>query len=66
MSDWHGWGFSNEKTALHIGKLPNRKQVCLYIIEGSVLEPLAYFRTEESARRALALIEHLLGFGGRE
>lgn len=45
--------------ALHIGKLPGRKRIALYIVDGSVLTPLAYFRDQEAAETAFALIGRL-------
>lgn len=62
--EWHGWARSDDLRekgeALHIGPLPGRKSVCLYVIKGSVLTPLAYFRNEEAAERALALLDRLV------
>ena len=34
---------------LYIGKVPNRKKYCLYIIEGNVVKVLAYFVNDETA-----------------
>ncbi len=32
-----------------VTQLPNRKMSCLYYTRGAMLEPLAYFRSEEDA-----------------
>ena len=49
-SEWHGWRIGD--AALHIGPLPGRKSIVLFILEGGRLLPLAYFRDEELARKA--------------
>lgn len=48
-----GWGF-NDDTSLHIGHLPLRKSVCVYVREGSVINVLAYCRNEECAAKLAA------------
>lgn len=55
---WHGWGMAD--WSLHVGTLPGRKSVCLYSHIGSVVEPLAYFRDDESAFRALEMLDRLV------
>lgn len=60
--DWHGW--STRLGDIHVGRLPGRKQVCLYTNErppggGAVLHVLAFFRTEEDAERCLAYLDAL-------
>lgn len=59
MTEWHGWS-RGEGPAIHIGRLPGRKSICLYISDGSVVTPVAYFRDEEGARRALDLLNELI------
>lgn len=65
--DWHGWSGSPEQyqgESLHIGRLPGRKSICLYTTdyrEGAVTYVHAYFRNEEEAKRALGVIDRLLG-----
>ena len=59
MSDWHGWKRA-DGPALHIGELPGRKSVVLYKIDGSVLTPLAYFRSVEGAEDALSILDDLV------
>lgn len=56
--EFHGW-LVNGLGALHVGRLPGRKSICLYLIDGSVLTPLAYFRDEEKARLALGWMDAL-------
>ena len=41
----------------HVGRLPGRKQVCLYVLDGSVIRTLAFFRDEAKAHEALGLID---------
>lgn len=55
---WHGWG--GDGWSLHVGPLPGRKSVCLYSHIGSIVEPLAYFRDDESAFRALAMFDRIV------
>ncbi len=62
MSDWHGWGIQGGP-ALHVGKLPDRKSMVLYILDGSVLTPLAYFRDEDKARQCLDLLDKMMERG---
>lgn len=33
-----------------VTKFPNRKSKCLYKMRGAMLEPLAYFRTDDDAK----------------
>ena len=63
---WHGWKrdgvfTNNTDGALHIGPLPGRKQVALYIEGQGVLNVLAYFKTEEAAEWALRAIDRITG-----
>jgi hypothetical protein len=59
---WHGWALSRETgaRALFIGTLPGRKSICLYESEGTSLFVYAYFRGEESARKARNLLDYLM------
>lgn len=59
MSEWHGWRVSTRQSALHIGKLPGRKNPVLFEQRGSTVTTLASFRDEEAARRALDLLDAL-------
>jgi hypothetical protein len=43
-----GWSF-NDGTELHIGHVPQRKSVCIYVVEGSVCHVLGYLRNEYAA-----------------
>jgi hypothetical protein len=67
--EWHGFARDEPlASALHVGRMPGRKSVCLYIARrnqhengiGCEVEPLAYFRSDEAAREALALLDHLI------
>lgn len=57
---WHGWRVGSGKS-IHVGPLPSRKSVALYTEGGGRIDVLAYFRSEEDAERALALIDRLAG-----
>lgn len=66
---WHGWGLVDLKTdksfSLNIGYLPQRKSPALYAsyTDGKTdgpLQVLAYFRDEQAARGALALLDRLM------
>jgi hypothetical protein len=54
---WHGW--SRGGVALHVGPVPGRKSIALYSHVGVTATVLAYFRDDESAFRALAVLDHL-------
>ena len=61
---WHGWlqtrlGPECTNGSLHIGPLPGRKQVALYIEGEGVINVLAYFKSEASAEWALRAIDTL-------
>lgn len=43
---------------LYVGKLPDRKKRCLYVVEGNRIRILAYFTDDD------AVIEFLKYFGG--
>lgn len=58
-ADWHGFQLGDRGT-LHVGPLPTRKSVALYLIQGSVMHVLAYFRDETEARRCLAFLDDVL------
>lgn len=64
MSFPTGWQLANLdgesiSPALHIGELPGRKRIALYVVDGGALTPLAYFRDREAAETAWALIERI-------
>lgn len=67
-SEWHGIAVvppgGDQSDALHIGPLPGRKQIALYLVSHGRSTVLAYFRDEESARRALAWIDYMSAFVG--
>ena len=39
---------------------PNRKSKCLYKMRGNLLEPLAYFRSEQNAEEFQDIIDFLI------
>lgn len=64
LSDWHGWG--SDGKAVHIGPLPGRKSICLYVVDGSVMRTLAFFRSEKEAAEALRWIDWLANLDVRQ
>lgn len=49
----------NRAHALGIGRMPGRKQICLYLREGSRLTPVAFFRDDvhaDEVKRWLAML----------
>ena len=53
--EWHGYAVGDKQ--LHIGRLPGRKQVCLYIQNGGSIYTVAFFKTEAIARETLLLLD---------
>lgn len=47
------------ETTLGVDKFPDRKQKCLYIMRGNVVEPLAYFRSDEKAKQCQDFLDLL-------
>jgi hypothetical protein len=67
MKKFLGHGYRlNASSAVFVGHIPGRKSVALYAVEGSVLEALAYFPTQEQARKALRMIDKLANAHGVE
>lgn len=60
--EWHGWRISGK--ALHVGELPGRKQVCLYVMDGSTIRTLAFFKTEEQAGEAIDMLDKIANATG--
>jgi hypothetical protein len=65
-TEWHGWGWTDDRRPeLHIGPLPGRKQLCLYLedkSDGNVhIRVLAFFRYPRDAHAAMAAIDFLTG-----
>ena len=57
----------NISTEFGVTKLPNRKSQVLYAMRGNMLEPLAYFRNDESAERFDKIIAFIIeASSGRE
>lgn len=55
--DFHGWRIGGK--ALHVGYLPGRKQICLYVLDAGTLRTLAFFRTREQALEALEMVDKI-------
>lgn len=55
MTDWHGW--QKGDVSLHVGPLPGRKSVALYLHAGTVVTALAYFRDEGAAATCLRWLD---------
>ena len=60
-TEWHGFSLQSPTgqvgAALYIGRIPGRKQFCLYESPGPIL---AYFRNEAMARRALEALDRFI------
>jgi hypothetical protein len=56
---WHGWRRVG-CAALHIGPLPGRKRIALYIDHGTWIETLAWFNGEWAARQVVQAIDELV------
>lgn len=52
--------------SLGVGRLPNRKSLAMYVIDGSVISPLAYFKSDEDGEEAADLIKQIALSIGRE
>lgn len=67
MSDWHGYRVGDPKfgLSLQIGTLPDRKSVCLYVLQQddntASIQVLAHFRSAEAAEVAQNLLDVLQG-----
>lgn len=73
-SEWHGWVLTEtvrepaifgrkedrKHRALHIGPLPGRKQIAIYLVDGCTGTPAGYFRDEESARLVMGFIDGIV------
>lgn len=44
-------GDDDKEVSFGVTDIPNRRSPCLFIKRGTVLEPLAYFRSTEHAKR---------------
>ena len=65
MDKWHGWSLAGHDESLHIGALPGRSQVALYINRNAEIEILAYFRSEEMARKMLLYLDEFTDLANR-
>ena len=73
---WHGWHMvtpshpggrrvcSSPRGALHIGPLPRRQGIALYLEATTGIKVLAYFRDEEAAALALDFLDRMAGVNG--
>lgn len=59
-TEWHGWS-RGAGEAIHIGRIPGRKRVMIYLVEGSVVTTLGSFTSEEYAKKALDALDRLFG-----
>lgn len=56
--EWHGWQIPG-KGALHVGPLPGRKSICVYTVQGTVLQVHAYARSEDEAWELLQFLDRI-------
>lgn len=56
-----GLEFSRFNTRLGVGNLPGRKLASLYLVDGSTVRVLAYFRSRGHAEQAADAIATLMG-----
>jgi hypothetical protein len=59
--DGHSWENLDRDIKIGVGRLPYRKQICLYTIRNGEIEVLAFIKTEEKAYRILAWLDILAG-----
>ena len=63
-SDFHGWQRTDKNYAIHIGKLPGRKQIALYMLikdsKSARSYPLAYFKGLAEAEEATKVLDELI------
>lgn len=51
----------NTEHAIGLSRLPGRKQVSLYLREGAVITPVAFFREDDHAKQVVAWLDALMG-----
>ena len=56
----HGWRIKEGAQELHIGHLPGRKQICLYIINGNIISVLAFFKKPRLATLTLEILDKFI------
>ena len=62
LTKWHPTGKTiNTNPSLHIGPLPGRKGIALYLESLPEIEILAYFKSEDAAGKALAFMDTMMG-----
>lgn len=60
-------GFRDSRTSVawHVGKLPGRKQFCIYYVDGSTLMSVGFIRDEQDAVDFIDALNRAI-FGGTE
>lgn len=56
QNDYHGIEVTGVGR-VYIGPLPTRKAIALYMVKGSTMHVMAYFRNEVEARRMLSFLD---------
>jgi hypothetical protein len=59
VADWHGWRAKKDGPSLHIGPVPGKSALCIYIIEDAAIRVCGYFRTEDDAALALSILDDI-------
>jgi len=64
---YHSWEteIDGKRIAIGVSEMPDRKTPCLYITRGTILSPLAYFRSEERAMEFLEVLDLFIKATGR-
>lgn len=66
MSEFQGSRWSlvrrngDEEMSFGIGGFPGRKSKAFYLVEGNVLDILGYFRSDESAAKAIEVLARFI------
>ena len=58
---WHGWRMDGDPDgySIHIGNLPGRKKVALYMEDDDHFKVLAYFQSDEAAEEMAEWVDRL-------
>lgn len=59
MSAFEGAGWRVGATSLYVGRVPYRRGVAVYTVDGNVVRVLAYCRSEAEATRLIAVVDTL-------
>jgi hypothetical protein len=64
---YHSWEtkIDGKRIAIGVSEIPDRKTPCLYVMEGTILFPLAYFRSESRAKKFLEILDSFIKIAGR-